>query len=346
MLNNVEVAGTQRLSGKFENLQIVRLVAFLGIMLYHMGTLNSHIESLQAGVNLFFCLSGFFAMYSTRTNANGYLCKRLIRIVPLYWLMTMLTYIAAQAGLLTTQGAVGTKELVKSLFFVPYLRSSMKGTVEYARPIVGPAWTLYYEILFALIFALAVKLSKERRAQISIVALSLLCLGGKIWPNSSVAIITILFDKKIRWLNFIAGILAYELLERSYLSDRKYSKGARWAGGILITILFVSLFALHQNQPIDALLSLGIVFTSVFVFKNTPMPRLLVHLGDISFSSYLVHYYYIAIVGKVVDWTQFNFRTLIGFFVVMLMTFVTAHFSYEIIEKKFGNYLRGILIRK
>lgn len=46
-------------SGKIESISLLRMIGAAGIVLYHIGTFNSYIETPQAGVSLFFCISGF-----------------------------------------------------------------------------------------------------------------------------------------------------------------------------------------------------------------------------------------------------------------------------------------------
>ena len=86
-----------KFEGQIECISILRVVGALGIALYHIGTFNDHIATLQAGVSLFFCISAFLMMYTTQKGVSShYILKRLIRIVPLYWIMTAFTFVAMQ----------------------------------------------------------------------------------------------------------------------------------------------------------------------------------------------------------------------------------------------------------
>ena len=48
-----------KFEGQIECISILRVVGALGIALYHIGTFNDHIATLQAGVSLVFCISAF-----------------------------------------------------------------------------------------------------------------------------------------------------------------------------------------------------------------------------------------------------------------------------------------------
>ena len=94
---NWYVENRMKFEGQIECISILRVVGALGIALYHIGTFNDHIATLQAGVSLFFCISAFLMMYTTQKGASShYILKRLIRIVPLYWIMTAFTFAAMQ----------------------------------------------------------------------------------------------------------------------------------------------------------------------------------------------------------------------------------------------------------
>ena len=83
-----------KFSGKIECISILRIIGALGVALYHMGFLNGYVKSLQGGVSLFFTISGFLLMYTTQKKQKYFLVKRFIRIVPLYWIMTIATFVA------------------------------------------------------------------------------------------------------------------------------------------------------------------------------------------------------------------------------------------------------------
>ncbi len=111
----------------------IRVVGALGIALYHIGTFNDHIATLQAGVSLFFCISAFLMMYTTQKGVSShYILKRLIRIVPLYWIMTAFTFAAMQVVPSISTG--GTPEFIKSLFFIPYVRHAYSSYRMFATP--------------------------------------------------------------------------------------------------------------------------------------------------------------------------------------------------------------------
>ena len=123
----------------------------------------------HAGVDIFFVISGFVMAISAtgqgRPTAGEFLRRRILRIVPLYWIFTlvMLAKILAvkvHPGLgrdvVHLQTPIGY--VLASLFFIPYRNS--QGDIA---PVLAVGWTLSFEMLFYLLFALALKWKVEPR---------------------------------------------------------------------------------------------------------------------------------------------------------------------------------------
>lgn len=80
----------------------------------------------ELGVALFFCISGLIIFRSTLdlkpglNSTSAFIKKRLIRIVPAYWIATFV-----YAAKLQAQGtSVAPGDLIRSLFFLPYADSN------------------------------------------------------------------------------------------------------------------------------------------------------------------------------------------------------------------------------
>jgi peptidoglycan/LPS O-acetylase OafA/YrhL len=142
-----------------------------------------------AGVDLFFVTSGFIMVHASRDlfGAPGagrvFLTRRLIRIAPLYWLVTVISLVvllfAARAG---RAAFPPVREILGSFAFVPY----QSGERHELRPIAGQGWTLNYEMFFYVLFALFIRL--PRHAAIVGVALMLallVALGEGFRPQSA-----------------------------------------------------------------------------------------------------------------------------------------------------------------
>ena len=111
------------------------------------------VEAGNAGVDLFFVISGFIMVFTTGRKPQGplaFLGSRLRRIAPLYWSVTLAVFaIARFAPALIQNTPSDLRRLADSLLFIPALRPD--GTM---RPVVFVGWTLNFEMAFYALFAL------------------------------------------------------------------------------------------------------------------------------------------------------------------------------------------------
>jgi exopolysaccharide production protein ExoZ len=124
-------------------IEILRGLAATAVVVHH--TLPAFTYG-KAGVDVFFVISGFVMVVSS-AKAYGvpgawqeFLHRRILRIVPLYWLMTVAT-------IMLLPGYFSWDEILRSLFFLPVFSHGV------GQPVVRPGWTLILEMYFYLIFA-------------------------------------------------------------------------------------------------------------------------------------------------------------------------------------------------
>ncbi len=114
-----------------------------------------------AGVYMFFVISGFIMVHISWENfgkrgaSADFLGRRIIRIVPLYWLAT-LAALASHKVWATHGTHAGWMDLAYSLAFIPYF-SGEDGWY----PILPGGWTLNYEMMFYAVFALGLTLPRK-----------------------------------------------------------------------------------------------------------------------------------------------------------------------------------------
>lgn len=150
--------------------QCLRGLAAMMVVLYHcfpqlerMGYKGNHFQSLSAGVDIFFVISGFIMLYSAhRAPARGpgaFLLNRAIRIVPIYW---MLTSFMVAIALLAPQLMVSTRFEPTHVLMSYLMLPAKHPVIGYYWPILIPGWTLNYEMFFYLIFAAGLWLLRGR----------------------------------------------------------------------------------------------------------------------------------------------------------------------------------------
>jgi exopolysaccharide production protein ExoZ len=295
---------------------------------------------LSFGIHIFFVVSGFIMIHTTRDfgDANAwrqFLARRLIRVVPLYWLLTTVVVIGVIISPHSIEIATDKIQyILGSYFFIPVLRTD--GDL---RPILGQGWTLDYEMFFYFTFTFAVLL--PRRWGVSILTLGFLVLAwvGRDLDKSTPVIFT-WTDGMI--LEFLAGVyvgLAYE-------------KNCRLPGWVatLFIVVGLGLGVLDFAGPtfvvagIPAALMVG-GFVLGPQMKDSFATRLLARVGDASYSLYLTH----AIILKLFyqAWiTAVGDRLPVSVFLIssMFAAILAGLLVYYLVERPMTEYLRRKLL--
>lgn len=190
---------------RIEVIQILRLVSALGIIVFHSQIIGGY---GYFGVDLLFIISGYVTVLSTTNieQRNNFLLKRLIRIIPLYWLLTFLTYVLIYYMPQLSVNSEATLEyLFKSLFFIPFINS--RGC---DMPIMIVGWTLNFEVFFYIIFSIAQWINHKYRGQITIIILLILIGVGYLIDSPFI----VDYYASLTLLEFVLGITAYFVLEK------------------------------------------------------------------------------------------------------------------------------------
>ena len=141
------------------------------------------------GVDIFFVISGFVMIYSQINNPKtivNFYKSRLLRIVPIYWLITF-TIIILFTIFPDIFRTLNTdfKKSISSFFFISQLMTN-----EF--PIINVGWTLEWEMLFYLIFGISIYFKKLEKIVLFIFFLM---------------IIIFLISKNLFFLEFFVGVI-------------------------------------------------------------------------------------------------------------------------------------------
>jgi exopolysaccharide production protein ExoZ len=139
----------------------------------------------SSGVSVFFIISGFLMAHISWTNfgtsksAASFMQRRIIRIVPLYWTATILALAFHRVS--ATHGAAdGWRELGYSLAFVPY-----PGADQSWSPVLPQGWTLNFEAMFYVLFAVGLFFPRRIALAAIIGLLIVFVVFGSYIPNAS-----------------------------------------------------------------------------------------------------------------------------------------------------------------
>lgn len=200
------IPGEKNPTGFLNNLQALRAYAALSVVLVHLGQSYGGTAPFGGyGVDVFFVLSGYLMTRIARTEPSQFLTRRLIRIVPIYWLFTLLLFGATLVvpEMLNTTKAQG-EHLWKSLLFVPYRKDN-----GLCQPVLYLGWTLNYEMFFYVLYAIGIRCSKSRAPWITMLLVTIPAAVSALWHPSSVVLSY--FGSSIVF-EFVLGILVYQVL--------------------------------------------------------------------------------------------------------------------------------------
>ncbi len=329
----------------FNSIQVLRGITALFIVLEHVRFLNCG----AFGVDVFFCISGFMIMLSTHKSTKHFLAKRLIRIVPLYYLMTLFTFfLLIFFPDIFAESTANVEFLIKSLLFIPF---DIGGAIQ---PLMRIGWTVNCELFFYLVFGIALQISHRFRGLICGLFCTMLVFLVHFFPTDSVILS---FYGNPVMLEFVFGMLCYyaawglyELHRKGRLPRICLPLSILAVVGIYLGLLITkpTINTLGLRRPyVWGLPAAGLVLAFFILGCFRKMPASLVNLGNISFSLYLLHYYPITFLDrKVFDFSTCTPLSLLGVAAGLGISTILACVSYELIEKRLTGWLRGKLLSK
>jgi peptidoglycan/LPS O-acetylase OafA/YrhL len=325
---------------KAESIQMLRAVAAIAVVMHHTPLLG---HNGSWGVDLFFVISGFIMCYVTEASGQHFFTKRIIRVLPLYWMGTIGVFsIALFAPKLLQNTSAYPMDLLKSLLFIPFQKGAL------VQPVMFLGWTLNYEMLFYLCFAISIRLSQRFRAAVcSGILLALVAYGYFFHPAS----IPVKFWTSTIILEFIFGMLcfyAYQATRAIDSRDIKISARIPWLalGVICLACLPLGTYLNVQDRFVKYGLMAALSFYAILRgLAGVRLPSLLVMVGDASYSLYLFHPYIIQLLQKVLGvFNNANILAYLASFATVAVCCAIALLFYRYFEKPVTELLRKRLI--
>lgn len=351
--------------GKLNQLTSIRGIAAWWVVLFHSQmlfddslppALANVIAHGYLAVDLFFILSGFviYLNYNSKVasgfpaSAIAFYLNRFARIYPVHLLMLGSYLLLAGAFVYFSKSGVtpdsySAKSFVESVFLIhAWFGTGMSWNV--------PSWSISAEWFVYLLFPLiTLILRKHLKTMLSHIAISafilalIYCTYSAMDVNSlgtdilSMALIRVCFE-------FLLGTI----IGSAYVSHLAFLK--QYKKWILIAFAVISIIYVNFDIKDYVLFPAAFFFLIIYmcvedsilqtVFSN----RVLVYLGEISYSTYMVHYlvYDLFKAVWVSESSNVNQGYLaLSFLAVLLMSMLTYHF----VEMPSQKYLRGRLVR-
>lgn len=283
------------LSDDLRSLTSFRFFAAYWVFLFHLRSRIDHestwfwdiVENGARGVDFFFILSGFviFHVYerqivSGRFSFRNYMVKRFARIYPLHLVMLLVFLALAIGGDHRIQGVLASVSLLHAWGLTDGLVLN------------GPSWTLSAEMFVYLVFGVVAFRSPPTWLLAAAFLVTALCAHAFSLQIGKTAFIHLTWDYgSIRILPlFILGMLLKRLLPL-------VSPTLAAAMGVLGIAAFC--WVASREAGYEILVPFVLLIVAGAGLSDLPMlptnSRLLVHLGEISYSTYMIHILVISI---------------------------------------------------
>lgn len=280
------------------NVQALRALAAFMVVFVHIEILAVRAGAPEgvfrfgnAGVDLFFVISGFIMVFTTGRKPMGpvaFLAARWRRVAPLYWVVTLaVAAVAVAAPRLLQNTQVDLQHLVASLLFLPLRQAD--GAM---RPVVFVGWTLNYEMAFYVLFALGLLFRRRASGVFAVLGVMAAAVAWAqvVRPTDPVA----LFYTAPMVLEFGAGMLlglAWTRLRVSRAGAWLLCAAAAAAFGVILAAPW--LWPGAERAAVSGPAALVIVAAALGAERAglSLRARWIRVLGNASYATYLSHFF-------------------------------------------------------
>ncbi|WP_060772892.1 MULTISPECIES: acyltransferase family protein [Pseudomonas] len=358
--------------GRLDWVQALRGIAAMLVVLCHAADylrdspsyplIESALLPGAMGVDLFFIISGFIMVYSTRKatgtidDVKNFAISRFSRIWPTYAVVSLLWIFIAYSGLAYFSSTENLTALLKSLTFIPVKEMAPL----YFEPVFALGWTLNFEMYFYAVFAVSLLFKRFRlAAMLTWIALTVVLIPVMTRTFSTNPFTYYSFD--FNYLNLMTNPIILEFVAGALIGYLYLSKHISISSKVVAVNLLVSSIALviwfNYSGPASthgitnwggplALMVLALAICSKTVHIKSP--KVLIWLGKISYSLYLTHFLTRSVMDHSVGSIGFSAYTHTwGYFAfsVVLCVSVSAASQY-LLEQKLSNIFRDALHKR
>jgi peptidoglycan/LPS O-acetylase OafA/YrhL len=339
-------------------LQAGRGIAATAVLLHHVHSIadehlgarfqTDFLDPGDRGVDFFFVLSGFIIFFANHKSlgvaedAPRYLYRRIARVYPLVILLTLLKVgYVLMGGLRDRADQIDLTNILCSLGLVP----------QTMRAIIGPAWTLCFEMFFYLIFLVFILYGAKFRFVLVAHAAACLILNLPGTPHLRYPL-DFIFNPYI--LEFYLGCLAGYLC-LNYTIPSAAARAACFVGLAAMVVGYFVHDGLNNRLGVLAPLYWGpgffLLVVGLAVLERAGLwqaPRWIAFSGDASYSIYLVHTSILEVAFRVITRHPgiLNHFAPLTFAAITLLTFAGGVVCYLLIERPIMKWLYAHSPRK
>ena len=333
---------------RFLGVQALRFIAAFMVVLTHttfmigerfhgIGDQGAWREG-NAGVDIFFVISGFVMAISSAPlrdhphAAREFTIRRLMRIVPLYWVATTLKLVAVLLiPAMTLHSVFNPSHVVASYLFLPW--HNAEGEIK---PLVGVGWTLTFEMFFYALFAASLACRRDP-LRFTLPILAILAFLS-FFKDESGGAWQVYLDPIL--LEFGLGVVAARIITRGFNVDPRIGLvvvGIGFACFFIPSSLFGSQRALGWGVPAFFIV---LCTAGMEPYLSKVLPRSVDFWGDSSYALYLFHSFYVPVVGAVLVKLGMA-HAWIGFLASVIGSIILGAVVHRWVEKPLGAVLKA-----
>lgn len=347
----------------------LRAIAVLLVFLTHSNVrdfqfsgyfVNNLVSFGPFGVEIFFVISGFtifYQIFEKNYDLKNFILVRALRISLVYFPVIIFLYFLYKIyGIVLdgwayefNDGHLSLDNLLIHLLYLGYL------SVQYANTIIGVEWTLNIEIFYYFLFScLIYKQIINNDVKKLLILIFLFFIIGVVFLV--IGKFNIINSLLVHWTPFLYGYMfllggmAYVIRKR--LNETSSLKKLNQISNInffSMIIFLIILIMTHSNLPhfVDALLISVITFCLLIFTLDTALMskifnnKVLLFIGSISYSFYLVHF--IVINSKISGFFTKNSVLILG--LDLTMAILISFLLFYVFELKIYNKLKKIVLK-
>ncbi|WIF61353.1 acyltransferase [Enterobacter cloacae] len=301
---------------EIKNLQIV-IAALLVVLTHFFGSELAGISSYfgHLGVDIFFTLSGFLMVYSQseKKGPAKFFVGRVKRIYPAYIILSL-------PLLLLSMNSINPYMFLGNILLLPGFNDPKYTVVNY------PAWTLVYEMIFYVLFAISLMVSRKRTLSclitVTVIGISIYSFNGQYEKQGWVNLGYILGDPLM--MNFAIGCL----IGLAYSAFNVKNSINFYV--FFVSFIFLIYFSLCILDNVR-IIKLGIPSFMIIALAALSKPAVgilyksLYTIGGASYSIYLSHLYFAKYSKEFIAWAGLN--SVAGYAVLLTALIISIIFG-------------------
>lgn len=289
------------------NIQLLRALAALSVVFYHANyTILDGKHVYFMGVPLFFVISGFIITYITRSTSRDFLLKRLIRIVPIYWFITIFTVIWFGYGLANPSYAwplIANWIVADPVALASWIKSHTASMLSHDQmwklvrsllflpldqfPTLAVGWTLNVEIYFYVIFAISLSFSRHYAPIIASIAILLVMIGSR---SAQCGVVCYYYGHEYMPF-FVSGVLVYYGWRAVEERVQKFRRTVLTLSAVAFSAWPIGSIWFDDNPVVLYTVPPAVLFAALALHSLgfRMQDRLTLAMGASSYALYLIH---------------------------------------------------------